>query len=865
LWDIQCDESLANQFGGEEFHNDGVLQKDTTAGATTVTLYLNNTGTVQAESGSISFNGGSDLGGTFQADSGAAIYFAGGAYTLSSAPNFQGPGTVQFTGNVTVALTSPITNLALTGVTVTGLSNLAGTASLTNCTINDSETIVGVVNCDGLTIIGYGPGNASALTVASNGVLNLVGNDTHNIEEILDNYGTVNWQGGYIQVNANLDVNGMFFNEAGAVWNIQCDQTLQDWSYLYSWTSFFDNWGVLEKTAGTNTTSFNLYLYNDGILDAESGLMSLNRGVDLTGGTMNFSISSLTNYGGVYLSQNPSTLDSSVGVYLNNGYVPAPGDSFPVLTFASASGSFTNLTNLSSSSGVIWQTNYTATALVLTDVGQIAWAPADITYGAALGASQLNASTTPSVAGTFTYNPAAGTVLNSGAGRVLTATFAPSDPSCAPASYQAQLAVLQAPLGVTATNQSKTYGQTFGFAGTEFVVSGLVNGDTVTSASLASAGVIADAPVSGSPYAITINNAQGDAGLTNYIVTYTTGALTVNRAGLAVTANPASRAYGATNPTLGATCSGFVNGETASVVSGAPGFSTPATVTTGVGNYGVTPSLGTLAAANYTFGPFLNGTLTINPATLAIASGLTANNKTYDRTTTATLSSNNVALTNIFNGDTINLNTNGYVAHFASAGTGNSVGVTVSGLTLSGARATNYTLTQPANLTANLTAAPVSISSGITANNKVYDRTTTATLSSNSVVLLGVVNGDTVSLNTNGYVANFASAGVGSGIAVTLSGLTLAGASAANYSLTQPAGLTASIIAPSLQLMANLPNVVLFWTTNANAFALMQTPSLAPPITWTSVTSGIAVNGTNYTFTNNAISGNQFFKLIATP
>ena len=71
----------------------------------------------------------------------------------------------------------------------------------------------------------------------------------------------------------------------------------------------------------------------------------------------------------------------------------------------------------------------------------------------------------------------------------------------------------------------------------------------------------------------------------------------------------------------------------------------------------------------------------------------------------------------------------------------------------------------------------------------------TATLSSNNVALLGVVPGDAVSLNTNGYVANFASAGVGSGIAVTVSGLTLSGASAANYALIQPASLTANITA----------------------------------------------------------------------
>ena len=72
------------------------------------------------------------------------------------------------------------------------------------------------------------------------------------------------------------------------------------------------------------------------------------------------------------------------------------------------------------------------------------------------------------------------------------------------------------------------------------------------------------------------------------------------------------------------------------------------------------------------------------------------------------------------------LNTNGYVANFASAGVGNGIAVTVSGLTLSGASAANYTLAQPLTLTANITPAPVTISSGLTANNKVYNRTTSA-------------------------------------------------------------------------------------------------------------------------------------------
>ena len=55
----------------------------------------------------------------------------------------------------------------------------------------------------------------------------------------------------------------------------------------------------------------------------------------------------------------------------------------------------------------------------------ITWsAPAGITYGTALGATQLNATTT--VPGTLTYDPLAGTILGAGA-RTLSVTFTPTD------------------------------------------------------------------------------------------------------------------------------------------------------------------------------------------------------------------------------------------------------------------------------------------------------------------------------------------------------------------------------------------------------------------------------------------------------
>src|SRR4029450_11074300 len=75
--------------------------------------------------------------------------------------------------------------------------------------------------------------------------------------------------------------------------------------------------------------------------------------------------------------------------------------------------------------------NYaTATASVLINVSKatpaITWpTPADIVYGTALSATQLNA--TANVAGSFAYSPAAGTVLNAGSGQTLSVTFTPED------------------------------------------------------------------------------------------------------------------------------------------------------------------------------------------------------------------------------------------------------------------------------------------------------------------------------------------------------------------------------------------------------------------------------------------------------
>jgi hypothetical protein len=130
--------------------------------------------------------------------------------------------------------------------------------------------------------------------------------------------------------------------------------------------------------------------------------------------------------------------------------------------------------------------------------------------------------------------------------------------------------------------------------------------------------------------------------------------------------------------------------------------------------------------------------------------------------------------------------------------------VTLTGASLGGADAANYVLDSVAPALANITALGVTVVSGLTADNKVYDATTVATIRSNNVVLSGVLVEDSanVSLETNNYTAAFDSPSVGVGKPVTVGGLTLTGSAAQNYAFAQPI-LTADITKAVLVISAD--------------------------------------------------------------
>jgi hypothetical protein len=182
------------------------------------------------------------------------------------------------------------------------------------------------------------------------------------------------------------------------------------------------------------------------------------------------------------------------------------------------------------------------------------------------------------------------------------------------------LTITQRVLTVTAANATAIYGAalpTFSYS-----IVGFVNGDTrsvVSGTPSFSTTAHQGSPVGTYPLTIT----TGTLSATNYTFTFVNGTLTINKAVLRVTANNLSQVYGAVSLNLTYTITGFVNGDTQSVVSGTPSLSTTAQQTSPVGTYPITISAGTLAAANYSFG-FVNAILTISKALLTVK----ANNAT---------------------------------------------------------------------------------------------------------------------------------------------------------------------------------------------------------------------------------------------
>ena len=168
----------------------------------------------------------------------------------------------------------------------------------------------------------------------------------------------------------------------------------------------------------------------------------------------------------------------------------------------------------------------TATINVAKATPVITWAnPANITYGTALGATQLDATASfggSVITGSFTYSPAPGTVLGAGQGQVLAAMFTPQDTAdYNSVTANATINVVPATLVITPANATVPYGAPIPtLTGT---VAGLQNNDPITAAYLTTA--TAGSPVNSYPITASLSDPAGRLG--NYTVTLNTGTLTI--------------------------------------------------------------------------------------------------------------------------------------------------------------------------------------------------------------------------------------------------------------------------------------------------------------------------------------------------
>lgn len=257
LFDIQNDQTFGGDGGSAEtFTNAGTVQKTVATSTTTFGsgLVFNNSGTVDAQTGAISFGGTGTHTGTFNAAAGATITFAGNQ-TFNGGTAFTGAGV-----NQTTAGSSSLNNYATADNFTLAGGTLSGTA---------------VVSGSGFTWTGGTMSGGGTLT--STGTFTFDGSNTKTISGYtLANTGTATWTG----TAGNIASGGsgvVFDNRPGGLFLIQRDAAFEGDGAS---AETFRNSGTVRKTVASGATTFGsagtLTFDNPGgTLDIQTGSLTL--------------------------------------------------------------------------------------------------------------------------------------------------------------------------------------------------------------------------------------------------------------------------------------------------------------------------------------------------------------------------------------------------------------------------------------------------------------------------------------------------------------------------------------------------------------------------------------------------------------
>lgn len=211
----------------------------------------------------------------------------------------------------------------------------------------------------------------------------------------------------------------------------------------------------------------------------------------------------------------------------------------------------------------------------------------------------------PALGGTILCN-AAPSALSAGS---YPATFSYSgDGTYAPLTGRFTLTISRARLSIVVNNASRVYGAPNpAFTGQ---ISGAAAGDTLLVSYTTTAA--ANSPIGTYSVRATLTSAGGN-GLANYLVSASTGELSILPATLTVQANNAARTYGAPNPALTGSIAGLAPGDQLNLT-----YTTSASAVSLPGSYPILASLSGQPSANYTI-KLLNGTLAVEAASTLTA------------------------------------------------------------------------------------------------------------------------------------------------------------------------------------------------------------------------------------------------------
>ena len=334
--------------------------------------------------------------------------------------------------------------------------------------------------------------------------------------------------------------------------------------------------------------------------------------------------------------------------------------------------------------------------------------------------------------------------------------------------------------------------------------SGLITGDSVT---VSGSGFFTDSKNVGTAKPINVTSALlSGTDAVNYVLTTTTGSASadVTRLFLTPTFTGSSRVYDGTANAPVQGSYNFVAGDNVTM-SGTGLFAGSASTAKNVGT-GKAISVSGISlvgtdAANYGLlatTASTTGTITPRSLTLTGLTGVSARSRNYDGTTTVQIdvqsSGGTVGLdrSNVIGSDDVDvaqLSGNITTGTVADKNVGSNKPVAVTGLALTGADAGNYTVGATQGVTVSITQKPITAT--FTGQNKVYDGTNAATLLGSSS---DFVAGDTVSVSGSGIFV--AGKNAGTGLQMSVTGGTLAGTDARNYTLLNPSGTAVANITP---------------------------------------------------------------------